>query len=189
MAATVECPECKYQTRVAEDKLCLGIRCPKCHDAFMNTLAVDKPVETGGFGRPRRKGPATRLSRLGAAIIDGVLFGAGVGPTMIGLSTSGSIGVFLFLFGLLTMLVLAVLNFVWLSTKGQTIGKRLVGIRIVNYFDGRNPGFMGAVVMRNVVPAFLGIIPLFGLVDILYIFTEERRCVHDLIAGTRVIEV
>ena len=30
---------------------------------------------------------------------------------------------------------------------------------------------------------------LFVLVDILFIFGKERRCVHDYIAGTKVIDV
>jgi len=30
---------------------------------------------------------------------------------------------------------------------------------------------------------------LIGLVDILFIFGKERRCLHDLLAGTRVVNV
>jgi hypothetical protein len=34
----------------------------------------------------------------------------------------------------------------------------------------------------------LGIIPFYGFVDVLFIFGQERRCLHDLIAGTRVVQ-
>jgi uncharacterized RDD family membrane protein YckC len=34
----------------------------------------------------------------------------------------------------------------------------------------------------------LGLIPLYAIVDALFIFRGDRRCIHDMIAGTRVIE-
>jgi uncharacterized RDD family membrane protein YckC len=186
MAATVACPECRHQMRVAESKLCLGIRCPYCHDAFMDTLAVDEPMEQPTFGGARRKGPASRLSRLGAYVIDVVILGGCIGLGLFALSSGSTLGVILFLLAYLAAFAFALVDLVWLSKKGQTIGKRLAGIRIVNYFDGRNPGFMGAVVMRNIVPS---IIPGMFLIDYFFIFGEERRCLHDLIAGTRVVEL
>jgi uncharacterized RDD family membrane protein YckC len=83
---------------------------------------------------------------------------------------------------------------VWmLSTRGQTIGKRLLGVRIVGYTDDANPGFLRAVGLRAVVPGLLGMIPgigfVFSLIDVCFIFREDRRCVHDFIAGTKVVAV
>ena len=43
------------------------------------------------------------------------------------------------------------------------------------------------VLLRVVVNGLLGFIPLYGVVDILFIFREDRRCIHDLIAGTVVV--
>jgi hypothetical protein len=41
--------------------------------------------------------------------------------------------------------------------------------------------------LRNFVNALLGVIPLYGLVDPLFIFGVRRQCVHHLIADTMVI--
>jgi uncharacterized RDD family membrane protein YckC len=43
------------------------------------------------------------------------------------------------------------------------------------------------VLLRGVVNGLLSIIPLYGLVDALFIFREDKRCLHDLIAGTIVV--
>lgn len=83
---------------------------------------------------------------------------------------------------------LMIYNIVLLSTKGQTIGKKILGIRISNYQDNGNPGFVKAVLLRGIVNGILGFIPLYGLVDICFIFGQERRCIHDLIASTRVVQ-
>ncbi|RZI82123.1 MAG: RDD family protein [Rubrivivax sp.] len=78
-----------------------------------------------------------------------------------------------------------------LSTRGQSIGKMLLGIRIVRA-DGSPLAFDRAVGLRYVLPGVLQILPmlgmLFGLVDALMIFRESRRCLHDLIADTMVVK-
>ena len=80
-------------------------------------------------------------------------------------------------------------NFYLLSNEGQSIGKKMVGIRIVNYHDGDNPGFVQAVLMRSVVSFLLAnFVPFYSLIDACFIFGDERRCLHDLIANTTVIE-
>ena len=65
---------------------------------------------------------------------------------------------------------------------------KAVDIKIVKYDTGKNGGFVTNVLLRAIVNGIIGIIPFYGLVDILFIFGEERRCIHDLIAGTRVVE-
>ena len=39
-----------------------------------------------------------------------------------------------------------------------------------------------------IVNGLIGIIPGYGLVDVLFIFGAERRCLHDYIARTKVVE-
>jgi uncharacterized RDD family membrane protein YckC len=78
-----------------------------------------------------------------------------------------------------------------LTKRGQTLGKRWMKIRIVKV-DGSAPGFVHAVLLRAILGGVIGAIPylggLYGLVDALFIFRDDRRCVHDHIAGTRVVK-
>lgn len=81
-----------------------------------------------------------------------------------------------------------ILQFVWLTQFGQTIGKRALKIRIVKHDDGENGGFVTNVLLRCWLNLLLSLIPLYALVDVLFIFRDDRRCLHDLIAGTLVVE-
>jgi uncharacterized RDD family membrane protein YckC len=74
-----------------------------------------------------------------------------------------------------------------LATRGQTIGKRLLGLRIVR-LDGSRATFQSALVVRAMVTMLLDLVPGFALVDALFIFRGDRRCLHDLIAGTKVVD-
>jgi len=84
---------------------------------------------------------------------------------------------------------------IWLlATRGQTVGKRLLSIRIVEIHSGEKPGILKVVVLRWFVPGLIGSISAFGLglifslIDVCFIFRSDRRCVHDHMAGTVVIE-
>ncbi|MEO0054535.1 MAG: hypothetical protein RLZZ50_482 [Verrucomicrobiota bacterium] len=92
---------------------------------------------------------------------------------------------------MLPLLALLVYQTWLLSVRGQTIGKRILGIRIVR-MNGDNPGFMHAVMLRSFVMQLLGAIPfvggIIGIVDPLLIFRADRRCLHDLLADTQVVE-
>ncbi|OYV00724.1 MAG: hypothetical protein CFE26_23665, partial [Verrucomicrobiales bacterium VVV1] len=48
------------------------------------------------------------------------------------------------------------------STRGQTIAKRILGLRIVRYTDGSNPGFVHGWLLRALVPGIIGILPMVG---------------------------
>lgn len=82
----------------------------------------------------------------------------------------------------------------WLiATSGQSIGKKLLGMRIVRYGDNTLPGFSRGVFVREWVVAAIANLPvvggLFGLADALTIFGQERRCIHDFMADTKVVDV
>ena len=73
--------------------------------------------------------------------------------------------------------------------RGQSIAKRILKMRIVDADDGSLPGFLRGVIVRAWVPALINqFCSLFSLVDALFIFGEESRCVHDLMANTVVVD-
>jgi len=138
---------------------------------------------------------ASRESRLVAVLVDVVvglvLCGPGLGIIYSSPNQQGFpwVGLVLLIVG---ALVLNIIQWTLLAKQGQTIGKNTMNVRIVRYDDNSNPGFLSAVVLRSMVPGLIIAIPcvgvLFTLVDILWIFGEERRCLHDCIAGTKVVE-
>jgi uncharacterized RDD family membrane protein YckC len=91
----------------------------------------------------------------------------------------------------LPVLVAVAVQIGLLSLRGQTLGKLLLRIRIVRFGGGLRAGFVHAFLLRSLLPEMLRIIPFLGvvfwLVDIGFIFREDRRCLHDLIAGTVVV--
>ncbi len=71
---------------------------------------------------------------------------------------------------------------------GQSIGKRSVGIRVVVH-DGQPAELWRIILLRNAVPSIASAFcrPL-TLIDVLFIFGAEHRCLHDYLAGTRVVK-
>jgi len=144
---------------------------------------------------------ATAGSRLAAVLIDGLLFLPGAAlAAIISLTmrptpgapppTMGALPLGLAALAGLYILALIIYQVVQLSTRGQTIGKKAMKIRIVK-LDGSQPGFVHAFLLRAIVNALPSMIPvvgsIYGLVDVLFIFRADRRCIHDLIASTRVV--
>ena len=93
-------------------------------------------------------------------------------------------------FSLIVWVVFLMLNRYQLLKRGQTIGKVAVKTRIVD-LSGNIPNFGKVLVLRYLIPALVAQIPMIGslagLVDALFIFGKERRCIHDYLAATRVI--
>jgi uncharacterized RDD family membrane protein YckC len=111
-------------------------------------------------------------------------------------------------------IVQALLQVFWLTSRGQTLGKLILGIRIVRMDTGKSGGFVTNVLLRIVVfnlvvflaflastfligllgvtgflaVVFILIAPLLLLGDVLFVFTAERRCLHDMMAGTQVVK-
>jgi uncharacterized RDD family membrane protein YckC len=84
-----------------------------------------------------------------------------------------------------------ILNGYFLSKDGQTIGKRIIGIKIVS-IQRENVGLMKIYFLRYLITSIISQIPVirsfFNLINILFIFGKERRCLHDRIAGTVVVK-
>jgi len=144
--------------------------------------------------------PAGRGTRLVAFILDGIIASALIYvPLGIGTAMNGH-PIFVnahFNFGamvgrgswlpLLGLVAWAWMTVVFVSRNGQSIGKKVIGIKVVRS-DGSKASLGRIFWLRNVVNGVLGFVPLYGLVDLLLIFGEARQCVHDKLADTIVIK-
>ncbi|CAH7469686.1 RDD family protein [Vibrio chagasii] len=79
-----------------------------------------------------------------------------------------------------------------LQNKGQTIGKNVMEIAIVD-MDGKQLGLFNIVIKRILPMSIFVYIPVVGqyisTLDYLFALRKDRRCLHDLIAGTQVVSV
>ncbi len=141
---------------------------------------------------------ATRMSRLGAAFVDGLALLAAMLPFIVVAGIGGAArapkqalagvgGLAL----VVCLLALGGYNLYRLHTHGQTIGKQLLGIQIVRS-DLQTQASLGRIIGLRVVPLWLvGMIPFLGpllqLADPLFIFSDSQQCLHDLIADTNVV--
>jgi uncharacterized RDD family membrane protein YckC len=146
------------------------------------------PVERAGRG-----------TRLAAAVLDGII---AVAVTYLPLFLTGALKLdgttpdFSALMGVGGAIALvgfiAWIGVTWYLVKrnGQTIGKKLLGIRVVR--SSGSPASVARIFwLRNIVNGIPGAIPVLGilyvLVDHLLIFGEPRQCLHDRIADTTVV--
>lgn len=158
------CPDCRRRARDGKDycSACGPDRVPAERGERFTANLVDTFV--------------VWLPLVAGAVLKAILFG------------EGDAGAFLVALGFLGSLGLLGLQGVRVQQTGQSIGKRMVGIRVLRS-DG-SPVSLGRVLfLRNIVPAFIGsFCGLFSLVDALLILAEDRRCVHDHIADTIVVK-
>jgi uncharacterized RDD family membrane protein YckC len=146
---------------------------------------------------------AGRGTRLGAAILDGLIMAVAIYlPMVIGLRLSGhalfvnarfnseGINDLVFVLPVAGALAIAWMNYLYVSRNGQSIAKKIVGIKVVRT-DGSPVSVARIFWLRNVLNTVLGSIPLVGavywLVDSLLIFGDRRQCLHDKLADTIVI--
>ncbi len=165
----IECPRCA--TRNARNaRLCRRCRAPLGGSA-------DEP--------PDVLYPAERWKRLAAWLVDlplspaafvaGIFFADMGAPAIVAL----------------TLLVLGVVGVPYqvalLRREGQTVGKALLRIRIVNEETGVKGNVFATVGLRYFVNWLLTLILPYLIVDHVFIFTKSRRCIHDYMAGTKVV--
>lgn len=149
----------------------------------------EEAVQSGSFALLS----CSRWKRLLAAIIDSVaafaMFMVGLVLAMVFNGGGGENGPepMLFVVMMLVPLMFAICQMYMIAVDGRTVGKYCMKCKIVN-LKGQPPGFFQGIVMRIIVVGFLGLIPFFGLLDVCWIFNEPKRCLHDYIAGTFVID-
>ncbi len=145
-------------------------------------------------------------ARLGGSLLDALLLGLTTIPAWLGMGSvdfmaaaqetpdpfilyriTGTYG----LVAATLMISVIVVQSVLIARRGQTLGKLLAKTRIV-LVDGSPAPFAQAVLLRYWGTILAGYIPLVGswlvMIDALFIFRGDRRCIHDLVAGTKVIK-
>jgi len=139
---------------------------------------------------------ASRWQRLGASLLDGLSIGLVTFPLMyftggfdgISSGVQPSIG-YTLLMAVAALAVFFMLNARLLIRSGQTIGKKVMGIKIVNLDD--NLPDIKSLFIRYFTYFIPGQIPmvgqLFSVINILFIFGKPKRCLHDHFAATRVV--
>ena len=158
---------------------------------------------------PPTKGTlATRTLRLAGAMVDIVALGVFVVPILVftGYGTAAISGELSYgkLISLGGFALFTAMQSYLLATRGQTIGKWLVGTRIVRADNDEVPALartlglrystlalgptatFSVLVLNPVIPYALIAV---GLIDIALIFRRDQRCLHDLIARTKVVAV
>lgn len=140
--------------------------------------------------------------RIGARLLDSLpIFVIGIVAALImpAFRNNAELGMLVFIALVLAYLVYQV---VLMTKYGQTFGKKMLGIRVVNA-NGDNPGFVKYVLVRefgyNLIVSILGMIPILGgLISIgalianivlLFMVERDRRVLWDLLADTYVVKV
>jgi uncharacterized RDD family membrane protein YckC len=144
---------------------------------------------------------AGRGARLGAAIIDGIIMLVILMPMMYmggymaaatAAAQSGQqvgLGITL-MWAAIGFAVFAIVQAFPLNATGQTWGKKVLKIKIVD-LAGNKPPLGRLLGLRYLPVQAVSNVPLIGpviaIVNVLLIFRNDRRCGHDLVAGTRVV--
>ncbi len=140
---------------------------------------------------------ATRGQRFAAAFIDGLLqmmvlmpilfvsglWGSMTDGTTMGLGATVAIGVG-------SSVLFLIFHGYFLMTRGQTIGKIAMKIRIVGEDGQLLP--IGRLIGFRYLPFWIaanapGVGSFINLIDVVFIFGEDRRCLHDRLAKTMVV--
>lgn len=214
VGALTKCPHCET-TQIAaasttDDPIPVASLAPT--NPFAEPTANpyrDAPAESNPYAGPQTRSPtafdhlisqyslASPAARLAGAFVDWVFF---IVCSLPGLLITGFVDKFdaqlADVLGSMSMFVCMlggqILQWYLISTRGQSLGKLLLGIRIVTV-SGSAPGFIYGVLLRQwvfgvIVPCY----PLAGIVmivDALMVFSERRQCLHDLVASTYVVVV
>jgi uncharacterized RDD family membrane protein YckC/predicted RNA-binding Zn-ribbon protein involved in translation (DUF1610 family) len=193
------CPAC------GEMILSNAAKCRYCGEIFDSKLKRSGGKRGKSSSRGRASYPlAGPLQRLTGALADGlatvVILAPGFGLMVAGgglndnageeMNSVALMGVGLLLLGVLVLLILQIYL---LATRSQSIGKYLVKTQILDYKTGDPASFVQTFLLRGVVNNMIGGVPcvgpIYSLIDPLFVFSEEHRCLHDQIAGTCVVDI
>lgn len=153
---------------------------------------------------------ASRWARLGANILDGIIMLAlflplffmlvffELAPGVAGeqdfldeLIIMGETIIGQVIFALIGIGVYLAVNGYLMVKSGQTVGKKILSIQVVDYDTKQLLPVSKIIGIRYILTTLITNVPgigtLFFLVDSCFIFGAEKRCIHDHMAGSTVI--
>lgn len=147
------------------------------------------------LGNGSKRQLASLGGRLGARILDWTLIAMVswlLGRVGVGIASLDVLSVWGVL-GMIVMFCVIILSYevTMIALKGQTVGKMIVGIKVVRGIDGEIPSW-GESIKRWLVPQLPVLVPLIGFLLILVVyvscvFDDRRQGWHDKAAGTFVV--
>lgn len=133
---------------------------------------------------------AGRAERFAAALLDAILVAPASFTAGFAIAARSSVSGSTLALVCLYLVALLVVNLILLSRNSQTIGKKLLKIKVTRK-DGSRASVARIFWLRGMLNGGIAAVPyiggLYGLIDALFIFGEHRRCIHDYIADTIVI--
>jgi len=91
---------------------------------------------------------------------------------------------------LVYMLIMLVIQAVLLARTGQSIGKKLANIQIVDANTSGKVNLTRVFLLRSVLVILLTltVVPFIAIIDALFALGQKRQTLHDMIAKTKVIK-
>lgn len=136
--------------------------------------AVAEDLELASLGQRFAGGMIDLLLGLGLLVLASVFFGDTLFTSLLAFTVS------------------VLIHYPFLKATGQSIGKKVMGTRIVT-MDDRKPPVIDLWFNRMAVMYLIGWIPVVGvpivLVGLFMVFRDDRRALHDFITGTRVVKI
>ena len=148
---------------------------------------------------------ASPWQRIGAVLINSLITMVLYVPLFVGTAmmgdSNGESGLMWIVISAVLLLAWCIYQAVLMSKTGQSLGKKLLGIKVVT-LEGDNPGFVGTVLMReivyNIILTVLGMIPFLGvlisigaaiaLLVMIFLDGNNRRTLQDMLAKTLVVK-
>ena len=147
---------------------------------------------SAGPGAPEAEIPISAGASLGARVLAfivdwvvlAILYTVALGAAAIlGLVTLGLLwGPLL---ALMPLLPIAYHTGLMASPRRATLGQSLMGLRVISTTDPTGPGWVQALI--SVVLFYAGLMLTSGLILIWALFDDRKRCLHDILSGTRVV--
>lgn len=157
----------------------------------MSTATTGKKIRSRAAGGP----VADRMVRLKATLIDaGILFAANL-PIYLILWMLGVFNYYLVslvICAAASAIIFLCINYNPLKRNGQTVGKKMMNIKIVGRDD--QPMDVDSLLLKRYAPVWLvSLIPVVGpllcVANALCIFRDSNACLHDDVADSKVVPV